>query len=273
MHRDVQPHLLVMTATIKPPADVIASDRNDPALRMNDYAWALKYYLSEQCRLVDRIVFIDNSLADLTPLEALVKERGGSKEVEFLSFYGLDYPADYTKGYGEFKLLDHGVTHSRLLSELRGDDKWWKITGRYRAANLDKLIRTAPGSYDLYADFRWRKQRVDVRLLSFSRDGYERLFLGRYPEMSGIQLEDYFFHRFAPLLKGQGGQGAGIIPEFHHVPRIEGVGGFRNVNYMGGKYRIVYHARSTLQFFKNLIRPHHWERAASSPEAPGSHSA
>jgi hypothetical protein len=86
MHRDVKPHLLVMTATIKPPADVIASDRNDPALRMNDYAWALKYYLSDQCRLVDRIVFIDNSLADLSPLEALVNKQGARNKSSLSRF-------------------------------------------------------------------------------------------------------------------------------------------------------------------------------------------
>ena len=61
MHSDVSPSLLVMTATIKPPAGVIASHRNDPDERMKDYAEALKYDLSDRCRLIDRIVFIDNS--------------------------------------------------------------------------------------------------------------------------------------------------------------------------------------------------------------------
>jgi hypothetical protein len=253
MHPDVRPNLLVMTATIVPPARVIASHRNDPAERMRDYAEALKFYLSDRCRLIDRVVFIDNSLADLTPLRATARDHGGAKQVEFVSFYGLDYPPEYTKGYGEFKLLDHGVEHSRLLGGLESDDKWWKVTGRYRATNLDRLICTAPGAYDLYADFRWRKQRVDVRLLSFSQSGYQRLFLGRYPEMAGIALEDYFFQRFAPLFEGDGEQAAGIIPEFHDVPRIEGIGGFRNMNYMSGKYRLIYHARATMQFFKNLV--------------------
>ena len=204
---------------------------------------ALKYYLSDQCPSIDRIVFIDNSAASLEPLERLVKQHGGTKEVEFLSFYGLDYPPDYTKGYGEFKLLDHGFENARLLRKMAENDKWWKVTGRYRATNLDRLVRTAPVAYDLYADFRWRKQRVDVRLMSFSRGGYERLILGRYPEMAGIQLEDWFFQRFAPLITGRDPQAAGIVPELRHVPRIEGIGGFQNVNYMSGKYRMIYHAQ------------------------------
>jgi hypothetical protein len=242
-----------MTATIQPPAGVIASHRNDPDERMQDYALALQFYLSDRCRLIDRIVFIDNSLADLAPLRRIAESHPGPKQVEFVSFYGLDYPPEYTKGYGEFKLIDHGFGASRLLMALDEEDKWWKVTGRYRATNLDRLIRSAPKTYDLYADFRPRKERVDVRLLSFSRGGYERLILGRYPEMAGVQLETWFFDRFSPLIEA-GAKGALIIPEFRHVPRIEGIGGFQNRNYMSGKYRMVYHARVTLQFFKNLVR-------------------
>jgi hypothetical protein len=268
MSQEATPHLLVMTATIKPPVGVIASHRNDPAQRMKDYAEALAYFLSDQCQLIDRIVFIDNSAADLGPLERLVEESGSAKQIELLSFYGLDYPPDYTKGYGEFKLLDHGFENARLLRQMDDQDKWWKVTGRYRATNIDQLVRTAPRDYDLYADFRWRKRRVDVRLMSFSRGGYERLILGRYPEMAGIQLEDWFFLKFAPLIAGRDAQAAGIVPELRHVPRIEGIGGFQNVNYMTGKYRMIYHARATMQFFKNLLRPGRSSQTGRMPTPP-----
>jgi hypothetical protein len=253
-----------MTATIQPPADVIASHRNNPVERMNDYAEALLFYLSDHSRLIDRIVFIDNSAADLTPLQTIAQDHGTGKEVEFISFYGLDYPPEYTKGYGELKLIDFGFEHSRLLKRLKSGDKWWKITGRYRATNLDGLIRTAPRIYDLYADFRWWKRRVDVRLLSFSRGGYERLMLGRYHETAGVQLEDYVFARFAPLISGSNPEARGIYPEFYYVPRIEGVGGFRNINYMNTKYRMIYRARSTIQYVKNLVVPRRWKFASAS---------
>ena len=222
-------------------------------------------HLSDQCRLVDRIVFIDNSAADLAPLQRLADQHAGKKQVELVSFYGLDYPPQYTKGYGEFKLLDYGFENARLLTQMADHDKWWKVTGRYRATNLDQLVRTAPRTYDLYADFRWRKQRVDVRLMSFSSDGYRRLILGRYPEMAGTQLEDWFFQKFAPLISSGDPQAAGIVPEFYHVPRIEGIAAFQNVNYMSGKYRMIYHARATFQFFKNLLRA---GRARPAPTRP-----
>jgi hypothetical protein len=261
MGSDVSPALLVMTATINPYSNVIASDRNDPAVRVNDYCEALEFYLRE-CKLIDRIVFIENSDSDLTPLEQLANRHRRDKRVEFLSFYGQDYPAEYTKGHGELWSLDHAFRNSRLISELDNDGKCWKVTGRYKATNLDELIRTAPLSYDLYADFRFWKKLVDVRLFSFSRGGYERLLLGRYPELTGIILEKYFFDRFAPLIEEKGENVARIIPELAYVPRIEGIGAFQNMNYMKGKLRLIYQVRSIFQFFKRMLRPRRWRTAA-----------
>ena len=254
MHSDVSPALLVMTATINPFSNVVWSDRNDPAVRLEDYCEALEFYLN-RCRLIDRIVFVENSDSNLAPLQRIVENHRGGKQVEFVSFYGQDYPAEYTRGYGELRSLDHAFRNSRLMSQLKDEDKCWKVTGRYRATNLDRLIRTAPPSYDLYADFRWRKKLTDVRLFSFSRGGYERLLLGRYLEMKGVILEEYFFCRFAALIEEKGEKVSGIIPEFYYVPRIEGIGALQNMNYMRGKLRMIYHARLTLRFFKNLVRP------------------
>jgi len=260
MHSDVSPALLVMTATINPFSNVFWSDRNDPAVRLEDYCEALEFYLN-RCKLIDRIVFVENSNSNLAPLQQIVENHRGGKQVEFVSFYGQDYPAEYTRGYGELRSLDHAFRNSRLMSQLKDEDKCWKVTGRYRATNLDRLIRTAPPSYDLYADFRWWKKLTDVRLFSFSRGGYERLLLGRYLEMKGVMLEEYFFSRFTALIEEKGEKVSGIIPEFYYVPRIEGIGALQNMNYMRGKLRMIYHARSTLRFFKNLVRPSRWNCA------------
>jgi hypothetical protein len=261
MGSDVSPALLVMTATINPYPNVIASDRNDPAVRMKDYCEALEFYL-RRCKMIDRIVFIENSDSNLTRLERIAGRHRRDKQVEFLSFYGQDYPAEYTKGYGELWSLDHACRNSCLISQLKDDGKCWKVTGRYKATNLDELVRTAPISYDLYADFRFWKKLVDVRLFSFSRGGYERLLLGRYPELTGIILEKFFFNRFAPLIEDKGEEVSRIIPELAYVPRIEGIGAFQNMNYMRGKLRLIYQVRSTLQFFKRAVRPRRWRPAA-----------
>ncbi len=257
MELEVSPALLVMTATINPYPNVIASERNDPAVRMNDYCEALEFYL-RRCTLIDRIVLVENSDTDLTPLQQTAEKNRGGKRVEFISFYGQNYPPEYNRGYGELWSLDYAFQNSQLISQLKEGDRCWKVTGRYRATNLDGLVRTAPSTYDLYADFRWWKKRADVRLFSFSRGGYERLLLGRYHEMTGVILEEYFFNRFAPLVKEKGEEGSGVFPELYYVPRIEGIGAFQNMNYMKGKLRMIYQIRSTLQFFKHLISPRRW---------------
>ena len=220
---------------------------------MKDYAEALKFYLSDRCRWIDRIVFIDNSAADLGPLERLVAQHPGGKQVEFLSFYGLDYPPDYTKGYGEFKLLDHGFENVRLLR------RWASMTsgGRSRGDTATRTSTGGPhGAPELrpLCGFPLAEAARGRALMSFSRGGYQRLILGRYPEMAGVQVEDWFFQQFAPLIAGRSARAAGIVPELRHVPRIEGIGGFQNVDYMRGKYRMIICA-ATVQFFKNLLRP------------------
>ena len=89
----------------------------------------------------------------------------------------------------------------------------------------------------------------------FLRGGSERLILGRYSEMAGIQPGLVLSASSPRSSPAETIEGAGIVPELRHVPRIEGIGGFQNVNYMSGKYRLIYRARSTIQLFKNLVRP------------------
>ena len=253
MRSSAQPTLLLMTATIVPPEGVLALHRTDPALRLQDYLNALAFYLSPKCRMIDRIVFVENSASDLAPLRELAERQSGGKQVEFVSFYGLDYSPSYTRGYGEFKLLDHAFRHSQLLGQLGQEDAWWKVTGRIKVLNFDRMVQTAPPSYDLYADFRWWKREADVRLLSFSRGGYARLFLNFYHELAGVRIEDFFFERFAPLMERKDPSVEGIVPEFRTVPRFEGIGGWGNLDYSSPKSRMIYLARSVYRLFRNVV--------------------
>ena len=48
MNSEVQPSLLVMTATINPQPGAVGLDRTAPALRMKDYCEALDFYLTAE---------------------------------------------------------------------------------------------------------------------------------------------------------------------------------------------------------------------------------
>ena len=95
---------------------------------MDDYVRAFRYYLGTLGTTFDRIVFVDNSASDLGTLEALVAGSSMSERVELLSFFGLDYPSAFGRGYGEFKLIDYAMDNAKLLQD---DVVVWKCTGRY----------------------------------------------------------------------------------------------------------------------------------------------
>lgn len=228
------PALLILTATITPPAGVPNLKRLDPALRRCDYLDALRFYLSIPTDVVNRIVFLENSDSDISELRHLASEAGKGKQIEFVVFSGLNYPPSYGRAYGEFKMLDHGFEHSILLNELKEDDYFWKVTGRLKVFNLEELIQTAPKKYQLLMDFlRKPTPMVDLRFFSCSRNGYRQLFEGEYVSLREdtlrISAEGECYIRWSNQT-----QELRIVPRHRRQPKIGGVGGQHNVEYYGG---------------------------------------
>jgi hypothetical protein len=229
------PVALVMTATIRPQADAVALARKDPALRLEDYCAALRFYLGLPDALVDRIVFIENSASDLSALQRIVDTETHAKQVELLTFQGNDFPPSFGRGYGEFQLLNHGLAQS---ASLRRGDLFWKVTGRLQVRNLDELIRTAPQEYDLYCDVRdvplvgqifggnpW----LELRLFSATRAGYDQFFRPQADRLRRDKVgtpERYLFHQLKnypdPLR---------IIRRFRVQPQYVGFAGHSNRDY------------------------------------------
>ena len=141
------PCCVFLTATIAPPHTAVA--RNDPKVRLQDYLKALEFYLSLPTAIIDRILFVDNSGSDITPIEEFVRKRVTGKVVELISFEGNDHAASYGKAYGEFKLLDFGLNHTSLLSET---DYFWKVTGRLRVLNFADMVAVVTPHYDVLCD-------------------------------------------------------------------------------------------------------------------------
>ena len=86
---------LIMSATLTPPTVAVA--RSNPADRLNDYLDALRYYLSWPAKVIDRILFVDNSNSDLMPLVEAVTRLPHDKDVELISFSGNDHPYQFGK--------------------------------------------------------------------------------------------------------------------------------------------------------------------------------
>jgi hypothetical protein len=233
-----------MTATITPPANARERVRDDPLLRLRDYEAALRFYVTLLGPGLDRIVFAENSSSDLSSLARICEEAGKRDAVEFISFYGLDYPPEYGRGYGEFRLLDYAMDHSTALGAFGPRDVIWKVTGRYIVRNLLDLFRTIPRSFDLYCDLRDRPMPwMDTRLFAVTRGGYDRLIRGTYSRLAESELrsspEKEMRRHIGSLLPT-----GGIIPRFCTEPLVDGIRGNDGQNYARGKNLAKYMLRA-----------------------------
>ncbi len=232
---------LLLTATITPPPNARALVRVDPELRLLDYLWALEYYLKLPDEVIRRVVFVENSASDLGRLREVAGRYPG-KEVEFVSFFGLDYPPEYGRGFGEFKLLDHAIENSSTLAKLGPEDHVWKGTGRLRLLNFATMIRSAPAHYDIYCDLRnWPMPWMELRFFSFTVEGYRRHLMGIYQDVR----EDLKFGAaewiMRQVITAKIGDPA-IVPRFRRQPLVEGIQGSYNTNYAHGYKNKAKHA-------------------------------
>ncbi len=160
--------LLVMTATVHPSPQA-GVRRADPALRTADYERALRFWLAETHPCAARILFLENSGADLASLKAIAEqENSGKKPVEFLSIPGNRIPKGLNYGYTEMELLDSGLE----LSELRRvTTHMVKTTGRLVFPALGRALDCLPGPPELMIDcrrFPWPRRGADARVQLFA---------------------------------------------------------------------------------------------------------
>ena len=238
-------NILLLTATVSPPSGVPQLKRVDPQLRLADYSQALAFYCGLLPKVIDRIVFIENSMFDLTPLRAVAEGAGVTDRVEFVSFDGLDHPPAYGRGYGEFKLLDHAMDHSRFLADAAPDDHLWKATGRYRVVNLATMIRTAPATFDVYCDARDRPiPWADLRLLAFTKVGYQKYFHGLYHEFREDQIYMAPERYLRPKVAAWDAADPAVVSRFRREPYVAGVRGLDDQSYRNGKNMLRYLVRA-----------------------------
>lgn len=241
------PNILLLTATITPPPGVPSLARTDPSARRQDYENALAFYLTLAGGCVEKIIFAENSNSDVSTLRSLAEKSGLAGRVEFLVFPGLDHPATYGRGYGEFKLIDHVMAHSATVGARRGAATIWKVTGRYVVRNLRRIIERRPPRFDVYCNFRnWPRRWADMYLMAWSPVGYSTLIRGMYEQLR----EDC--NRASPEVRfwdivGAAPASVNVVPRFTVTPLIDGVRGLDNHHYSRGANLVKFCMRSTLR--------------------------
>ena len=228
---------LLLTATVTPPPNVPELARTDPAERMGDYVRAMEFYCGLIGPVFDKIVFAENSASDLQPLRRAVEATGKSHLEEFVSCYGLDYPAEYGRGYGEMKLLDFAMANADTLLKAAPSDVIWKCTGRYVLTNMPLLVRTRP-PVDLYVHCRnYPYSLCELFGFSFNRRAYDEVLKGvceaiRRDLEPGPYANEILFRRRID----QAAPSITVARRFVHTPLLNGVRGWNNSEYSRGTH-------------------------------------
>jgi hypothetical protein len=253
-------YLLVMTATVTP-APSAQVKRSSPSVRLDDYKRALRFWLSDPHAAAERILFLENSGADLSELRAIAeKENPLGREVEFLSLPVHQIPPGGNYGFTEMQMLDEGLALSKLRP---ATTHMIKTTGRLTfpalAKALDRIEKRARESsaFELMIDCRrlgFPRRGADARVQHFvcSHAFYDRVLRNANREMTpeGPRLlEQLIFRKVIPFL-GQPGH-------YLRFPcNIDPVGyfGFKDRRYNSPRTAISRRIRAILR----VVAPGYW---------------
>lgn len=233
-------NILILTATISPPADAPGVVRLDPLLRIQDYISALDYYMNFT-DVIDEIVFVDNSGYSLDAIETRFSKQIFDRRLLVVQTFGNDFPPDYGRCFGEMMILDY-VMSSKTNSWDR-DTVFWKITGRYKLINFRKVIQTRPSDVDLYMDLRLtrRSRWADMRVFSWTKAGYDSILLGNSSKLR----EDLRERRpgeeaaYDLVSNREKDESITVCNCFATEPKLDGVRAFDNKNWNAGRQRFV----------------------------------
>lgn len=230
--------ILLITATVTPPPAAIKLGRIDPKARLADYEDALGFYLERLAdKVFDAIVFVENSATDVESLKALAGRSGHGDRVEFISFYGLDYPSEYGRAYGEMRLIDHAMAVSTKIRAAAPGEMIWKVTGRYVVLNVGALVRVRAGAVLCCHCRDFPKRWADMYLMGWAKGAYESVLGGaadRIRESHDRPVSSEL--EFRRLVDERAAQG-NVVRRFAEAPQVRGVRGFDNKKYEEERFK------------------------------------
>ncbi len=200
--------LLVMTACIDPSQGEYRLHRADPRVRLDDYKSALRFWLTFPDARIRNVLFIENTGYPLGELEEIAaRENPRGKRVEFVSLDCNWYPPGGHYGYAELRMLDLGLTQSRLRTRT---SHMIKVSGRFTFPSLTRLLDRLPPDFDAVADARaWRtplrrheQPQVTTQLILFSHELYAAHLQRCYRELESGEIshmEAIYYQKLAAL--------------------------------------------------------------------------
>lgn len=211
-------YTILLTACINPDG-MSFTKLTDKDVRLEQYMKALHHYLKATHY---PIVFAENSNTDIS---SLFTDETKAGRLEVLTFSGNEDKSK-GKGYGEAKIIEHAISHSKLLDE---DTKLIKITGRLIVDNLQEVLaRQFPLRRDdsLVCAFNSDLSFADSRLI-IAPVSFYRQFL-KDKEAINDNENHYFEHVLAANILNNH---APFVP-FWTEPSIVGISGSTGQDYV-----------------------------------------
>lgn len=232
-------NIILLTATIEPPKNVIKLVVKDSSLRLQQYLTAFEFYLQQLAKgCFSDIVFVDNSGFDCSHFSQLTKQYNLSQQVEVISFSGLDYPVEYGRGFGEFKLVEYAMRNSHILLSADNDAAIWKITGRYIVTNLNAIIKASPKTADFYCHCRdYPVHWVDLYILKWKKSAYSIFLADIYLQLKDESAETAE-QKFRKIVDANSAN-IKLVKRFNIIPHLIGIRGYDNQPYQNSfKYQL-----------------------------------
>ena len=200
---------LLLTATIDPGeyTDLLVSELLP--MRVAEYQSSLEFWLQYEDPRICKIVFCENSGADLTILKEFCDEYCRinclDRTVEWISFFGNQRLPGFHYGYSELGSIDYALENSTTL---RDTQKFIKITGRLTFPTLGRLLDNLPRDLVFAADCHRYPQdagdlkvRMRTQLIVCRTDFYREYLLGIRRKMSAecSFCEELFMRELWPM--------------------------------------------------------------------------
>ena len=247
---------LLLTSTIIPNAKGNVTRRSDPKLRLADYENTLRFYLNLNQKMYDQIIFCENSGADLSSLELISKnENPFDIDVVFHSSMA-DCNPEFGKGHSELQMMDRAFID--IIKGASQERVYWKLTGRIKIQNIERLLRKAPKNFEVYIDMRlvpeWltffgNDHWADTRIIGFTSRGYEKHFLNKKDFVGTPGNKIVVEYALFPSLMEKYLSGEPIIPRFNIQPIMIGIGAESLKNYNDIPSRLKNVIRSITRIF------------------------
>jgi hypothetical protein len=165
--------------------------RSNPTTREDDYVRSLEKWIDSTAY---PIVFCENSGYPLNKIEKVMR-KCTNRDTECLQFEGNDFPGEFGKGFGELRIIEYAVQHSRLIME---SDFVVKVTGRLFISNVEAVASglSQSGTVQVMADLGSNLTRANSQMFIF-RPSFIGDYLSAFRDWVNDSKGQYFEYALA----------------------------------------------------------------------------